>query len=174
MNLLKLLGLTGIIPSPITVYILLGAMAASAAGGGWVVYKFWQASEVTAVNEARAAEHDAVLLGNDHSKGVLDRARDRKAKNEKTIRDLRRRLAAQPGCTVAVPGEWLRGDESLPGAAGNTRRARPADAPVDPVADARDVVLTCELNRTDVYQPEADERAAIRAWYNDLRRRLNR
>ncbi len=43
-----------------------------------------------------------------------------------------------------------------------------------PQADARDVVLVCERNRLEVYEPEADERAALRAWYDELRSRYNR
>lgn len=185
MNLLKLLNLTGIIPSPITVYLMLAIAAGSAWSGGWVVYKFWQASEVTAVNEARAAEHDAVLLGDSHSRGVLERARQRKEANEAALDELRGRLAAVPACDVPVPGEWVRRDKHVPRAPADPGRARSAHQAVDPapraepvpaapVADARDVVLTCEKNRTEVYQPEADERSALRAWYEDLRRRYNR
>ena len=183
-NLLKLIpGLVGIIPSPITVYLMLAIAAGSFAGGGWVVYKFWQAAEVTAVNEARATERDAVLIGDQHSKGVLDRGRQRLEVNRVEIEALRARLARVKPCPVPVPAAWLRRDQ-LPRAAPAPASPRPADSPVDPapaagvdegpVADARDVVLTCERNRTEVYQPEADERAAARAWYNDLRARFNR
>jgi len=183
-NLLKLIpGLASIIPSPITVYLMLAIAAGSFAGGGWVVYKFWQAAEVTAVNEARATERDAVLIGDGHSKGVLDRARQRQEKNRVDLDELERRLAAVKPCPVPVPAAWMRGNK-LPRAAPAPAGPRPADSPVDsapaarvdegPVADARDVVLTCERNRTEVYQAEADERAALRAWYTDLRVRFNR
>lgn len=178
-NLLKLIpGLAGIIPGSITVYLMLAIAAGSFAGGGWVVWKFWQASEVTAVNEARATERDAVLIGNQHERGVLDRARERKEKTDEAIADLQARLDGVKPCPVPVPAAWLP-DHSLPRAAADPARPRPADPPVDPaagdgpVADARDVVLTCERNRLEVYEPEADERAALRAWYTDLRARYN-
>lgn len=179
--LLKLLGPLALelLPGRGTVYLLLGALVGGFGGGVYVTKKFWDASEVTAVNEARAAEQDAVRMGDEHSKGVLDRARQRKETNDAKLDDLRRRLARAPRCNVPVPADWLRNDR-LPATPPDPRRARSADAPVDPAADpdpvapAADVVLTCERNRTDVYQPEADERAAIRAWYEDLRRRYNR
>jgi len=179
-NLLKLIpGLAGIIPSPITIYIMLAIAAGSFAGGGWVVWKFWQASEVTAVNEARATERDAVLIGNQHERGVLDRARQREVRKNEAIEDLRRRLAGRKPCPVPVPADWLPVHPSLPGTATDPARPRPADPPLDPaagdgpLADARDLVLTCERNRLEVYEPEADERAALRAWYSDLRARFN-
>ena len=195
-NLLKLIpGLAGIIPSPITIYIMLGIAAASAAGGGWVVYKFWQASEVTAVNEARATERDAVLIGNEHERGVLDRARQRSITHESELEELRLRLAHGTYCNVPVPRAWVRRDVVVSRAAADPGGARPAAPRVDtnppnpplakggdaeqrgdsgPVADAGDVVLTCERNRVEVYEPEADERAALRAWYNGVRARFNR
>lgn len=183
-NLLQLLNLTGIIPSPITVYLMLGIAAGSAFGGGWVVYKFWQASEVTAVNLARAKERDAVMLGNEHEKGVLERARIRKEQTDALIEDLRLRLANGTYCNTPIPPAWVRQHDQLPRTPPDTRRPRPADPPVaaaprsapdpGPQADSRDVVLTCERNRIEVYQPEADERASLRAWYNDLRKRYNR
>ncbi len=179
MNLLNFLGpiLSTIVPARGTVYLLLAALASGFAGGVWITKKFWDASEVTAVNEARAEERDATLLGNGADKGVLDRARQRREINDAIRQDLERRLAHAPRCPVPVPAEWLSGGE-LPRPPRDPGRPRPTDpdldTPAGPIADARDVVRTCERNRTEVYQPEADERQAIRDWYNALRERFNR
>lgn len=183
-NVLNLIGpfFGAIIPGRGTVYLLLGALVFGFGGGVYVTKKFWDASEVTAVNEARVKEQDAVLLGDGHSKGVLDRARQRKGENDAIRNDLERRLASAPACTVPVPRQRVR-NPGMPPASPDPGRARSANPRLDPVpdpadpgpvADARDVVRTCELNRTDAYQPEADERQALRDWYNDLRKRFNR
>lgn len=179
MNLLTIVPwLTQLIPGRGTVYLLLGAIAAGFAGGVYVTTKFWDASELAAVQDARTAERDAALLGNDHEKGALERARQRKEQSDALLEDLRLRLAHGAYCNVPVPREWVRSTGPMPRAPADPGRPRPADPPLDPaagpVADAGQVVLTCERNRLEAYQPEADDRAAIRAWYNGLRQRLNR
>lgn len=174
--LLKLLGplFSQLIPGRGTIYLLLIACAASSAAGGWVVYKFWKAAEVEAVNEARHQEREASALGLAHEKIALLRAEERQEIAREKITELERRLALGKPCPVAVPADWLRDPRSVSRSAPDPAGARPADPPLDPapgggpVADARAVVLTCERNRLEVYQAEADERRQLRDWYREL------
>jgi len=166
------------IPAPWLIWLRIALYVACFAAGAWVTHKFHQADEVRAVNAARVAEHEIVLWGNDVEKGVLDRARDRRERANNELDDLRARLARAPGCPVPVPPSWLRKPRPVPGTPADSPGARPTPAPVDtpaggPTADARDVVFTCERNRLEVAEPEADEREALRAWYEGVRRRYN-
>lgn len=171
--------LRAFIPSAGTAYLILALCASSAAAGGWAVYKFWQASEVEAVNDARHQERTAAAVGLAHEKLALLRAEERQETAREKIEALERRLARVKPCPVAVPADWLRDHRPVPRAAADPAGARPADPPLDPApagptADARDAVLTCERNRLEVYQAEADERQQLRDWYRDLCRERNK
>lgn len=179
MNLLSLgPWLAQLIPGRGTIYLLLITCGLGFTGGVYVTKKFWDASELIAVNEAREQERDAGRIGADHERKRLAEARKDKEESDALLEDLRLRLAHGTYCNVPVPPEWLRDQRRLPRTPPDTPRPRPADPPLDPapgpVADAGAVVLTCERNRLETYLPEARDRAALRAWYEDLRRRFNR
>lgn len=178
MPLLALFPFLRLITGRVWVYLALIAMASSFVGGWYVANKFHKAAEVAAVNAARVAERDAATIGNRHETEYLAKLRDQKRKSDAKIRNLQQRLAAAPTCSVPVPVDWLRGGADVPGPAGDAGSASGAPAAMDtaaePVADARDVVLTCERNRLEVTEPNAEQLKAVQAWYKDLRKRMNR
>lgn len=166
--------LLGLIPGRGTVYLLLMITVLSFVSGFYVKGKFEDAKLVMAVNEARAQERDAALIGNESDRKYLSTLRQREKDANVKLNALRRRLASVPACPVPVtPG--LRDGFDVPATAPDARRARPAGEGVDssPVADARDVVLTCERNRLEVHEPNAEQIKAMREWYRGIRERLN-
>lgn len=168
-----LLPFLGRITGRVWVYVALAACAASFLSGYWVKSKFEQAKQVAAVNAARVAERDAGKIGGKYESGVLARAREREVQHRAQLSRLRSQLASMPACDLVVPPEWVRQPLTVPGTPADPLRAESADPPLV-VADARNAIVACERNRVEVYAPEADERAALRAWYEELRERYNR
>jgi hypothetical protein len=168
-------GVTSVIPSSFTLY-LIAAVALASAWGTWRVCTWAHDAEVARqVQVTRMIEGDVATIGNRHERAALAAAEQRRKDAENALQTLRRRLAAAPRCDVPVPPQWLpERAPAVPGAARDPARAGPAAPPLDPVADARTVVETCERNRLEVYEAEADERERIRAWYRELRERVNR
>jgi len=179
MNLLKVFPwLASFIPSRWTVYLLLLFTLAGFGGGVWVTHKFEATQQISALNAARNAERTAALIGNQADTAYLNQLRKDKETNDAKIADLRRRLAAVPGCFVPVPHDWLRQPPGLPGTAAAAGSPGPAAAGVDtpavPVASSADVVETCERNRLEVMEPNAQQIRALQEWYGSLRLRYTR
>ena len=176
MPLLTLFPFLNLITGRVWVYLALIGMAGSFFGGYWVKGKFEAAKQVTAVNLARAQERDAAHIGNQAEHQYLANLRNQRNEADDKIKRLEKRLAKVKPCPVPVPDEWVREPKRVPAAPADARGARPAGADVDPapVADARDVVLTCEKNRLQVHVPNAAQIEATRQWYRDLQKELNR
>lgn len=173
MNLSKILPwLASFIPSRWTVYLLLLFTLAGFSGGVWVTRKFEAARQISAVNSARNTERAAALLGNQADTVYLNQLRKDKETNDAKIADLRRRLAAAPGYMVPVPHDWLRQPPGLLGAAASAGSPGPAAAGMDsapgPVASSADVVETCERNRLEVMEPNAEQLRALQSWYKKI------
>jgi len=168
-------GLAALFPSTTTLY-LLALVALLSAWGTWRVCSWAHDAEVAQqLKITRAIEGDVAVIGNKHERAALAAAEQRRKDAENALHTLRKRLAAAPGCPVPVPPQWLpERAPAVPGAARDPARPGPAAPPVDPVADSRAVVETCERNRLEVYEAEADDRERIRAWYRELRERVNR
>lgn len=162
------------IPAPWLIWIRVGLYLACFAAGVWVSQKFHDADLVRAVNEARATERDTVVIGNQAESGYLDRMRKMKESGDAKLEDLRKRNAKRPRCDVSVPADWLREPAAgVSSFAGNAAGPQPAGAQVDPVADCRDVVQTCERNRLEVCEPNAVQLDAVIGWYASVRKRMN-
>ena len=172
MPLAALFPFLNLITGRVWVYLVLVGLASSFVGGYYVKSKFEQAKQVTAINLARSQERDAATIGNVASHRYLSTLRQREKDANVKINQLRKRLAAVPACPVPVPDEWLR-DERVSSTATDARRARPTGENLA-TADARDVVLTCERNRLEVHQPNAEQIEAMRQWYRALRDGYNR
>lgn len=174
MPLVTLFPFLSFIQGRILVYAALIGMAGSFVGGYWVNGKFEQAKQVTAVNLARAKERDAGRIGYVSEAKYLATLKAQEKQSDAKIENLKRRLAHAKPCAVPVPTDWLRQPERVSPASPDAGRARPAGETVDPVADARDVVLTCERNRLEVHDHNSAQIEAMRAWYRDLAKRYNR
>lgn len=177
MPLITLFPVLGLITGRMWTYAVLIGLVGSFAGGWYVANKFHAAEQLRAVNVARVAERDAVTLGNEHERGYLSRMREKQEKANAKIAKLQKRLRAVPSCPVPIPAEWLRQPApSVPAPARDAAGTGSTGKAVDtaPVADAKDVVLTCERNRLEVSEPNAEQLTAVQQWYRDLRERLNR
>ena len=176
MPLLTLFPFLNLITGRFWVYLAIIGMAGSFVGGYWVKSKFEAAKQVTAVNLARAQERDAAHIGNQAEHQYLANLRNQRNEADDKIKRLEKRLAKVKPCPVPVPDEWLREPKRVPATAPDASRPGPAGADVDtaPVADAKDVVLTCEKNRLQVHVPNSAQIEATRQWYRDLQKELNR
>ena len=176
MPLLALFPWLSLITGRVWVYAALIGMAGSFVGGYWVKSKFEQAKQVTAVNLARAQERDAARIGNQAEHKYLANLRNQRNEADDKIKRLEKRLAKVKPCPVPVPDEWVREPKRVPPTTPDASSLGPAGADVDtaPVADARDVVLTCEKNRLQVHVPNSAQIEATRQWYRDLLKEWNR
>lgn len=167
-----------IFPSRAVVYMVLIASALSFGGGLWVSHKFHQAAEYTAVQEARGKEQSQALATDQIDKHYLAQLNADKEKNDATIKDLQARLAAAPHYQLPVPADWLQKPSGMSGVAAFAVGLIPAGAAVDqpaaPTADSADVVATCERNKLEVSDPNAQQLTDLQAWYTDLAKRYNR
>lgn len=159
------------------IYGALAALVAGFAGGWYVKGKFEDAAKLAAVNEARIAERDAAQIGIDADRRYLANLQRQKEKSDANLKRLQNRLARARSCVVPVsPG--LRDGTDIAATTPVAGRAEPAAAPMDPatepVADARDVVLTCERNRLEVAEPNAEQIIELQQWYEQLRKRYNK
>ena len=172
MPLLTLFPWLSLITGRVWVYVALIGMAGSFFGGYWVKSKFEQAKQAIAINQARDKERDAVLMGNDQERGYLARAREKQEAASGEIEELRARLAKSKPCAVPVT-RGMRGKPSVSKPAPDASRVQPTAPDVD-TADARDVVLNCERNRLERFEPNAEQMKGMQKWYESLRRQYNR
>lgn len=168
-----MIGILGkFIPTTWEIYAII--FLAGLLSGGWAVHKLYEADQAAQLSETIKTNQATVRLVNRAGSAYLAQQRQKDAANEKTITDLRRRLANAPACNVPVPAEWVRPSGELPDAAGPRSKSGSTGTQVEAVADCRQVVESCELNRERVCEPAADQADAIRRLWKEMQGRINR
>jgi hypothetical protein len=175
-----------LIPGRGTLYLVLAAAVAGFGGGIYVTKKFWDASELIAINESVAKERGATADAFSASSAHLANLRTQQEKADATIDELRNELKKMPDCRVpraaarvlnnaAVPATSTPSARLRPPAqaaeAGAPERETPGASPDGP--ECRVVVETCGWNYANICNPNAIQLEDVQRWYNDLRKRYN-